>query len=686
MRHDLTAVRNKSLSPHISRLLRSENFFEISKAAHLRGNFMSVLYFHLCAALILIFLIASVAGRKIKTDTVGKCFLFLLIITLVTTLCDILSVSFNIAAKQGISFSLFLLYFVNTIYFLLHNLTIPAYLLFVIALTDTWHKLRKNIPAIAVMSLPSLIIAAALVLNFWNGKIFYFDETHVYRRGVLMPILYVCAVTNVVICTLYLLKYRKLFSTYKLAALLLMLPLEMGAVAIQWFFPDLLVEMFANAVALFLVITTVQRPEEIRESVTMLKNDTAYTTDLRKYFGNEKPFTSIIIDIANFVPLHQILGYDGANELLKIIAKKLIQIDRELRTRAELYHIQKGRFRFVLFGNREALSEAAAKRISDELKQSVTVSGLELDILAYVCIINCPEDISEMKTLLQFGIDLHEHLPYTGKVLRASELVGQRSFELSGVLDQIIDRAIANRNFMVYYQPIYSTAQKRFVSAEALLRLKDEKYGFIPPDLFIVAAERSGAIHKIGDFVMEEVCRFISSEKYKNLGLEYIEVNLSVAQCMAPDLAEKILRVMNKYDILPGEINLEITETAMSYAQNTMTDNINSLYEAGLRFSLDDYGTGYSNISRVASLPLKIVKLDKSFVNTKGSPEMWIILQNTVEMLKNMDMDIVVEGIETKELVELLSEMKCDYIQGYYFSKPIPEDDFVDFILKPLGA
>lgn len=218
-----------------------------------------------------------------------------------------------------------------------------------------------------------------------------------------------------------------------------------------------------------------------------------------------------------------------------------------------------------------------------------------------MCITNCPEDISDPKSLLQFGIDLHERIPYTGEVLRASELVGKRSFELSGVLDQIIDKAIANGNFMVYYQPIYSTAEKRFVSAEALLRLRDEKYGFISPDSFIVAAERSGAIHKIGDFVMEEVCRFISSEKYRSLGLEYIEVNLSVAQCMAPDLAEKTLRIMEKYGVSPGAVNLEITETAMSYAQNTMTDNINTLYEAGVRFSLDDYGTGYSNISRVAS-------------------------------------------------------------------------------------
>ncbi|MDE5742559.1 MAG: EAL domain-containing protein, partial [Oscillospiraceae bacterium] len=271
--------------------------------------------------------------------------------------------------------------------------------------------------------------------------------------------------------------------------------------------------------------------------------------------------------------------------------------------------------------------------------------------------------------------------PYNGQVLRASELVGKQGFELGSVLDEIIDKAIANRGFKIYYQPIYSIAEKKFVSAEALLRLKDETYGFISPELFIVAAERSGAIHKIGDYVMDEVCRFIASDEYKRLGLEYIEVNLSVAQCMSPDLAEKILHIMRRHNVSPDSINLEITETAMSYAQNTMTENIQRLYDAGLSFSLDDYGTGYSNINRVASLPLKIVKLDKSFVDSEGNPKMWIVLQNTVKMIKDMDMHIVVEGIETKQVLEKFAGLKCDYIQGYYFSKPIPEEEFVEFIL-----
>ena len=128
-----------------------------------------------------------------------------------------------------------------------------------------------------------------------------------------------------------------------------------------------------------------------------------------------------------------------------------------------------------------------------------------------------------------------------------------------------------------------------------------------------------------------------------------------------------------------NQINLEITETAASYDQSVMTENLTQLSNAGLTFSLDDYGTGYSNMYRIAALPLKIVKLDKTFVNNQNS-KMWTILQNTVNMIKDLNMEIVVEGIETKEMVQKFSDLKCDFIQGYFFSKPVPQHEFVEFI------
>ena len=144
-------------------------------------------------------------------------------------------------------------------------------------------------------------------------------------------------------------------------------------------------------------------------------------------------------------------------------------------------------------------------------------------------------------------------------------------------------------------------------------------------------------------------------------------------------LADSILESMSRYGVSSNQVNLEITESAASYDQSVMSENLEQLSAAGLTFSLDDYGTGYSNMYRIAALPLKIVKLDKTFVNNQNS-KMWTILQNTVRMIKDLNMEIVVEGIENEEMVKKFSDLKCDFIQGYFFSKPIPQWEFVEFI------
>ena len=200
------------------------------------------------------------------------------------------------------------------------------------------------------------------------------------------------------------------------------------------------------------------------------------------------------------------------------------------------------------------------------------------------------------------------------------------------------------------------------------------KYATIP------AAEKSGAIHKIGSYVVDEVCRFISSDSFKELGLDYIEVNLSVAQCMQSHLAGEILDTLKTYHVSPSQINLEITETAASYSQNIMMENLKQLTDAGVQFSLDDYGTGYSNIQRIASLPLHLIKLDKSFADIAENPALQVVLKNTIRMIKDLNLKIVVEGIETEALARHFSELKCEYIQGYYYSRPLPKNDFITFI------
>ncbi|MDE7430194.1 MAG: EAL domain-containing protein, partial [Lachnospiraceae bacterium] len=162
----------------------------------------------------------------------------------------------------------------------------------------------------------------------------------------------------------------------------------------------------------------------------------------------------------------------------------------------------------------------------------------------------------------------------------------------------------------------------------------------------------------------------------------YIEVNLSVAQCMRGSLADNVLEIMSRYQVPTETVNLEITETAASasHTQEILEENLRKLEQAGVSFSLDDYGTGYSNIKRVIQMPVKIIKLDKSFVDDQHNPKMRVVLKNTVAMLKDINMEIVVEGIETQEMLDFFTELQCDFIQGYFFSKPLPKPEFISFL------
>lgn len=617
------------------------------------------------------------------TGTDGRMFMLLQLTAFVMTCVATMSVSINnFAIDYGAplpdSFTS-VRYALHTTYLFTRNIFSPMFIVYIISLTDRWHKLRSSGLMVAAYIIPAAFVTALLVLNLFSDIMFGFDITGAYTRGSCFFLMYVTAAIYMIGGTVYLIKVRKLIKRFKFFALMSLYPLNVIAVAIQFVHPDAQVEMFVNAISLMLITIFVQRPEDIIDSTTKLRHSISYAEDMNLNFANDKHVEIIVINVSNLDSIMSMLDYENSSELLDMISRKVEATAAKYKLISRCYYLTRGKFRIVNSGSREN-TFAAAEEINSFFRSGIIINRLELNLLAHICILRCPEDIGDFKSLIDFGNDFHEKIPYSGNVMSAAELTLKNSFRLSRNLDKIIERAIANGNFKIYYQPIYSIEKQRFTSAEALLRLIDDEYGFVPPDIFIPAAEKSGAIHRIGDFVLEDVCRFIGSPEYKKLGLEYIEINLSVAQCMQTDLADKVMDIVRRYGISPSQINLEITETAANFAQNIMTSNVDKLISEGISFSLDDYGTGYSNIKSVASLPLSIVKLDKTFADEMSNSKMQSVLKDTIRMLKNLDMHIVVEGIETKEMLQHFNDLKCDYIQGYYFSKPIPEKDFIEFI------
>ena len=632
--------------------------------------------FDIAALVLLLILVNSCYVRKMTSGISNRIFMIIVLVSIASTLFDIVAVTLDNAQSDNVV----ALYTAHSGYMITHFLSAPLHLLFVISLTDTWHILRKRIGLQILLVIPLVVMFVALVVNAGNQMIFSVENG--YTRGPLFGMMYVATALYIVFDIVYIVRYRNLFNFGRLVAIATVIPIGLVAMLIQLFNPRTLVEMFCGAISLLIVSIGIQRPEDYIDSFTQLTKYSAYVYDMKRAFHNDKHVRIIMLNIGNFRAVQAMVGFDSAMDVLKEVTGKIREINKKMGGNADLYYLDNGRFRIVFSGKFRDKAESIAEALNQELKQKIELNGLDINLTPYIVLANCPEELADFRLLMSFGADFHLRTPYTGQIIRACEMYNQNQLDIQNNIDGIIERALEHGSFEVYYQPIYSVAQGKFVSAEALIRLFDPKHGFISPETLIVSAEQNGAIHRIGEFVFEKVCQFIASDEFAGLGLDYIEVNLSVAQIMNGDLPDTYLAIMNKYHVTPDKINLEITETAAAYAQKVMTDNLEKLKQAGISFSLDDYGTGYSNMQRVIQLPLKIIKIDKSFVDAKNNPKVWIFLKNTVTMLKDMDMEIVVEGVETQEMLDAFCDLKCDFIQGYFFSKPIPRNAFVEFITK----
>lgn len=630
--------------------------------------------FDIAALVLLIVLAASRILRKMTHDRSNRIFLYIMYTAIASTVFDIVTIILdNTQSAQT-----FVIYAANAGYLITHFLSVPLYLLFVISLTDTWHKLRKNIALQILLLLPLVVVLAAFILNTGNRLVFSVENG--YTRGPLFGVMYVGTVLYIIFVISYFIRYRNLFGRKDFIAISAIIPIDMAAMIVQFLIPEALIEMFCGAIGLLIMSDALQPPEDYIDTFTHLMKYSTYARDMKRSFYNDKHVYLIMINIANFQSIQLIMGFDSTTEVLKRIADHMRKINRKMHGGADLYYLDNGRFRMVFREDNQEKVRAIADELNRELKEPVDFNGLNISLTPFIILTHCPEEIKDFKTLMSFGADFHVRNYYTGQVMPASRLYDWKQLDIQNNIDRIIEQALEGGSFQIYYQPIYSARTGRFLSAEALLRLFDSQYGFISPEMLIIAAEKSGAIHRIGEFVFESVCQFIASEDFARLGLDYIEVNLSVAQLMNADLPDTLFSIMNRYGISPNRINLEVTESAIAYEQKVMEENFEKLTRAGLSFSLDDYGTGYSNIKRVTQLPLKIIKLDKTFANENENPKMRTVLQNTVKMLKDINMEVVVEGVETQEMLDVFLGLQCDFIQGYFFSKPIPKKDFVAFL------
>nr|MCR4763384.1 EAL domain-containing protein [Lachnospiraceae bacterium] len=226
------------------------------------------------------------------------------------------------------------------------------------------------------------------------------------------------------------------------------------------------------------------------------------------------------------------------------------------------------------------------------------------------------------------------------------------------------------------YQPVYTKDGRQMYSAESLIRLNDPEFGELFPGEFIPAAERNGMIEQLGEYTLEEVCGFLESGIPKKLGIHYINVNLSVVQCMNPDFVSRVKKIVSRYQVEPSWINFEITETVAALDYVSLDAVIRELKAEGFMFSMEGYGTGFSNLYSIFLLDFDMIKMDKRLLwEAQRSEDGWTIFENSIRMVHELNHEVVVVGIETKEQYEKSKLLSVDWYQGNYFSRPLSRSE-----------
>ncbi len=567
-------------------------------------------------------------------------------------------------------------YVVNVVYLVLFNiLPVLAYLYLLIAVGSDWRGWSKA--QRVLIFLPISVSALMIVTSPLTKLIFYYNLEEGYQHGRGFGLLYVAVAVYMVASLMLTYLYKTHFSGWQKTSTYFYLAAAFAGVVIQFIFPNILILQFALTLSLLLLYMSLENPDDDEEKFFGIYNRSGFDKMISASVGKQDAFHVVVVTITNFYSIREAMGV----EFSRVLAKQVVESLKISLKPVELFYLGENKLAIIVDEKRGDLNRSISA-LREGLNHPMIAGSMNLQLETVIFQIDYPSDVTTVEDIMD-SIDYAEAFPYEnndGEVLRVGGEILEGRRRESRIL-QIMQRALANGTFQVYYQPIYSNEEGRYNSAEALLRLYDSEMGFISPEEFIPMAEKNGMILKIGEFVFRTVCCMMARERIWERGIDYIEVNLSVVQCMQEDICEMLYGIMDEYAIPYSCINLEVTETTL--ARDILWDTMERMSVGGVTFSLDDYGTGYSNLSNVLKYPFNIVKLDKSMVwyAMENEPAMRA-LRHTVAMIRDLEMHIVAEGVETEEQRRILTEMGCEYLQGYYFSKPVPEKNFLTTLMK----
>ena len=419
-----------------------------------------------------------------------------------------------------------------------------------------------------------------------------------------------------------------------------------------------------------------------RDPLTELPNRNRFLASLQQALTKVASGDSVavlLMDLDNFKDLNDTLGHDAGDSLLCQLAARLSQL---LRDDEQLARLGGDEFALLLPHCNPGTAIHAAQHYRSALAQPFDVRGISMTLNATLGIALYPDHGESAGTLLQHA----EVAMYLGKAQRSPYALYRPELDryslLRLALMSELKSAIEGGQLSLYMQPKLDIANARLYGVECLVRWIHPVHGFIPPDEFIPLAEQTGNVCALTRWVVRTALAQMRTWQGEGLALK-TAINISALDLADPQFAGFIAAQLKEYGVAPASLVVEITESAVMADPALAMRQLTQLCELGVRLSIDDYGTGYSSMAQLKSLPVHELKIDKSFVlDLLSNRDDEIIVRSTIELGHNMNLKVVAEGVETAEVLARLGEFGCDIAQGYLLSKPLPPAAFADWLAQ----
>lgn len=640
-------------------------------------------YFDYAAIAVFALMILSIFLRKLNKTSSSRVFLILLIIGIVACVLDVATadyLKFGVTLKsEATSGDLVILHILYTLYYVFRFSLIFGYAVYILVYTRSIMSILKTKLLMIIFIIPITLMILLIITNFFTGFLYTLtineNKDIEFAFSNEFVLLYILEAIYCVYVIFHLIRSRKTLSVTQFLTLIMIVPAFIVTVVLVFAFPRYLVELLIISLSLLGIVQNVESPELLLDSRTQLLSSYQFDISIKRGYIYKNNLDIVLININNFIDMYHKMGYEKATEYLTHLSSFLGKKYKNHSKYYLSYYLDDGLFA-ITFNNVLGIRDICEEIYNDII--NFRYENTDYKAIVGVCLINMKNDFKNYQDLINFLENFH-HVFIPGITIY-SDIINNKEFLIKYNIGSILEEAIKFNRFKVYYQPIYNVADGTFSTAEALSRIDDPKYGIIYPDDFIYFSENKGYISMVDLNAIETVMKFFTFNSLTDYGLKQITINLSPVDFTTIGFVDRIIELKKKYNFDSSLILFEITETNVIGDEKQYFKNIQDLKDNGFKFILDDYGTGYSNLERFAKTPIDFVKIDRDLVKLSNDDKMKDVLKNTFDMIHSLNRSSFIEGIETKEEYEKFLKYNCNYIQGFFFSKPIPEEEFIEFI------